>query len=211
MVWIRAPSWRLRSPARALRPRFAQRLPCRRVGHGRDHLLVEPIDQRRSQVFRARFARVAALAFLETATHRRLAAADLAIALCLGDGAPAILANTRRTDAKRRSDGFRVSLRVPCHTIDSAGNLRARYWSEGTFRRGRVQKRIFYPEFPGAAGKGRGGATAVVGPFGVAAGSVIVASFFKGVARDRQRAARLGAGRARRRSLVGRARSPAYA
>jgi len=49
-------------------------------------------------------------------------------------------------------------------------------------------ERIFYPEFPGAAGKGRGGATAVVGPFGVAAaGSVIVASFFKGVARDRQK------------------------
>jgi len=93
---------------------------------GRDHLLVEPIDQRRSQVFRVRSGRVAALAFFETATHRRLAAADLAIARCLGDGAPAILANTRRTDAKRRSDGFQVSLRVPCHTIDSAGNLRAR-------------------------------------------------------------------------------------
>jgi hypothetical protein len=96
---------------------------------GRDHLLVEPIDQRRSQVFRARSARVAALAFLETATHRRLAAADLA-------------------------DGFRVSLRVPCHTIDSAGKLRARYWLEGTFRRGRVQKEFFTLSFPERQGKG---------------------------------------------------------
>jgi len=43
---------------------------------GHDHLPVERIDQRRSHVFRTRSARVAGLAFLETAMHRRLAARE---------------------------------------------------------------------------------------------------------------------------------------
>jgi hypothetical protein len=52
---------------------------------GHDHLLVERLDQQCRQVFRARSARVAGLAFLESGMHRRLAAADLVIALVLGD------------------------------------------------------------------------------------------------------------------------------
>jgi hypothetical protein len=48
---------------------------------GRDHLLVERVDRQRRHAFRARSARVAGLAFLETAVQRRLAAADLVIAL----------------------------------------------------------------------------------------------------------------------------------
>src|SRR6516164_6824819 len=51
-------------------------------GHG--HLLVERLDQQCRQVLRARSARVAGLAFLESAVHRWLAAADLVIALVLG-------------------------------------------------------------------------------------------------------------------------------
>jgi len=55
---------------------------------GHDHRLVERLDQQRRQVFRARSARVAGLALLESAVHRRLAAADLVIALVVGHGAP---------------------------------------------------------------------------------------------------------------------------
>ena len=90
---------------------------------------------------------------LRSAMHRRLAAADLAIARCLGDGAPAI-ANPRGTEAKRRSDGFRVSLPVPCRAIDSAGDLRARYWSERTFRCGSRLEKFFTLSFPERQGKG---------------------------------------------------------
>ena len=48
---------------------------------GHDHLIVERLDRQRRQVFRARSARVARLAFLESSVHRRLAAPDLVIAL----------------------------------------------------------------------------------------------------------------------------------
>src|SRR5208282_5427522 len=60
------------------------------------YLLVECVDQQCRQVFRARSARVAGLALLETAVHRRLAATDLVIALCLGHRAPAILSTPGR-------------------------------------------------------------------------------------------------------------------
>ena len=52
-------------------------------GHG--HLFVERLDQQCRQVLRARSARVTGLAFLESGMHRRLAAADLVIALALGN------------------------------------------------------------------------------------------------------------------------------
>jgi hypothetical protein len=55
---------------------------------GLDHLPVARLDQQRRQAFRARFAQVAGLTLLETAVHRRLAVADLVVALCLGHGAP---------------------------------------------------------------------------------------------------------------------------
>jgi len=42
--------------------------------------------------------RVAGLALPETATNRRLAAADLVIALCLGHGAPVIFSTPRGAD-----------------------------------------------------------------------------------------------------------------
>jgi hypothetical protein len=155
MVRIRVPSWRLRSPCSrsqtAFRPSEGS-LPTHR-DMGPDHLLVERIDQQRSQVFRAQSARVAAPAFLENAMHRRRRGRPSDRALSRGR-APAILANPRRTDAKRRSDGFRVSLQVPCRAIDSAGNLRARCWSEATFRRGRVQNKFFTLSFPERQGKG---------------------------------------------------------
>ena len=129
MVWIRATSWRLRSPCSRSQTAFSpfRAFPADASGMGRDHLLVENASTSGAVKFFGCGPRgLPALGFLKTAMHRRLAAADLAIARCLGDGAPAILADTRQTDAKRRSDGFRVSLWVPCHTIDSAGNLRAR-------------------------------------------------------------------------------------
>jgi hypothetical protein len=85
------------------------------------------------------------------------------------------------------SDGFRVSLPVPCRAVDSAGNLRARYWSERTFRCGRVRKKFFTLSFPERQGKGGAALPCRLSPFGaVAAASAIVASFFSGVARDRQ-------------------------
>jgi hypothetical protein len=60
------------------------------------------VDQPRRQVFRARSARVAGLALLETAVQRQLAAADLLIALCLGRGPPAILSTPRAANDTRR-------------------------------------------------------------------------------------------------------------
>jgi len=49
-------------------------------------------------VFRGPTAGVAGLTFLEAAVHRRLAAADLVIALCLGHGARVILSTPRGAD-----------------------------------------------------------------------------------------------------------------
>jgi hypothetical protein len=65
---------------------------------GRDHLLVERVNQQRRQAFRARSAPVGGLTLLKTAVHRRLGAADLVIALCLGHGAPPVFSTSRGAD-----------------------------------------------------------------------------------------------------------------
>ena len=73
---------------------------------GHDHLLVERLDQQCRQVLRGRSAGVAELAFIKSAVYRRLAAADLLIALIprrllLRHGA-AVIRFTRLGGAPRR-------------------------------------------------------------------------------------------------------------